>query len=151
MVETLGSRVVFRFSAYIVLAGMLAVGLFSCSPPEVPTPAAYEETNPLGRNAACYVCHMQFVREELSKVHLRAEVTCVHCHGISAGHANDENIGATPPDIVFSRAEVDAMCLECHSLHAISDEAAAGRPPSPVCTDCHGTHRIAASSSIESE
>ena len=31
------------------------------------------------------------------------EITCVRCHGISAAHANDEDIGATPPDITFKR------------------------------------------------
>lgn len=104
--------------------------------------AQFDETNPLGANAACYVCHMTFVKEELSKTHLRAEITCVRCHGLSAGHANDEDIGATPPDVSFKRDQVNVMCLKCHESHDIpSEEVVAGEHPS-VCTDCHSTHKI---------
>jgi predicted CXXCH cytochrome family protein len=85
---------------------------------------------------------MTFVKEELSKTHLRAEITCVRCHGLSAGHANDEDIGATPPDISFKRSQVDTMCLKCHESHDIDpEEIVAGKYP-PVCSDCHGTHKI---------
>jgi len=123
--------------------------LYSCSPSATGTAlsddnvsAQFDETNPLGANAACYVCHMTFVKEELSKTHLRAEITCIRCHGISAGHANDEDIGATSPDVSFKRDQVDAMCLKCHESHDIpSKEVVAGKYP-PVCTDCHGTHKI---------
>jgi len=109
-----------------------------------------EVTNPLGANAACYVCHIPFVREELSRVHLEAKVSCIKCHGLSAPHANDEDIGATPPDVVFKREGVDAMCRECHRQHDVpADQVVARfldrrlplRPPA-VCTDCHGTHKI---------
>ena len=101
-------------------------------------------------NAACYVCHMSFVKEELSKVHLEAKVTCIKCHGLSAAHANDEDIGATPPDVVFKRCRVDAMCLECHKTHDVPARKVLARflqrrlkpKPSPTCTDCHGTHKI---------
>ena len=120
--------------------------LCSCNPPPgemgVAEPAdsgQFDETNPIGANAACYVCHMTFVGEELSKTHLQAEITCIRCHGLSAGHANDENVGATPPDITFDRDEVDATCLKCHERHEI--EVAVRKHPS-VCTDCHGRHRI---------
>jgi len=112
-------------------------------------PSRFEETNPLGANAACYVCHMTFVKEELSRIHLQAKVGCIHCHGISAGHANDENIGATPPDVSFKREQVDTMCLKCHKSHDIPAEKVVGRwlerelhERPAICTDCHGTHRI---------
>jgi len=45
----------------------------------------------------------------LSQTHLRANVTCINCHGLSAGHANDEKIGATPPDVSFTRDQVDVF------------------------------------------
>lgn len=102
-----------------------------------------DRTDALGANAACYVCHMTFVKEQLSKDHLAAKVTCVKCHGLSAGHANDEDIGATPPDITFERSGVEQMCLTCHKKHDISEKDLAAAGPDPVCTDCHGTHRIA--------
>ena len=105
--------------------------------------------DPLSANAACYVCHMTFIYEEFSKVHLAEKITCIECHGVSGPHANDENIGATPPDIVFEREEVDASCAECHEEHDVSPREIIARSierglpdSSPICTDCHGTHKI---------
>jgi hypothetical protein len=92
---------------------------------------------------------MTFVREDLSRTHLQAKVGCIRCHGISAGHANDEDIGATPPDVSFKRDSVDTMCRKCHKSHDISATQVVSRwlerelhEQPPVCTDCHGTHRI---------
>jgi len=109
-----------------------------------------EETNPLGANAACYVCHIPFVREELGRVHLQAKVPCIECHGLSAAHANDEDIGATPPDVTFQREQIDPSCVKCHKKHDAPARAVVSRfierklsPKSAaVCTDCHGTHKI---------
>ena len=105
--------------------------------------------DPMGPNAACYVCHMTFVYEELSNVHLPEEVTCVRCHGLSAAHANDENIGATPPDVTFKRDKIDAACRECHEEHDVAAKKVIARCIErelsdfpAVCTDCHGTHKI---------
>ena len=111
---------------------------------------AAEEPEGIWANAACYVCHTRFVKEELSKVHLEKKVTCIKCHGLSAPHANDENIGATPPDVVFKRCRVDAMCLKCHKTHDVPARKVLARflqrrlsPKSaPTCTDCHGNHKI---------
>jgi hypothetical protein len=100
---------------------------------------------------------MTFVREELSQVHARADVGCIRCHGLSAAHANDENIGATKPDITFDRAEVNPACRKCHPAHDAPPEAVLARwrerraaglapdvpPMAAVCTDCHGAHKIA--------
>lgn len=106
--------------------------------------------DPLSVNANCYVCHTTFVREEISKWHLAEQVTCVRCHGLSAAHANDENVGATKPDITYRRDQIDAMCSsECHTAHDVpareilarfQDRKPAASPV--VCTDCHGHHRI---------
>jgi predicted CXXCH cytochrome family protein len=96
----------------------------------------------LGINAACYVCHMGFVKEQISKTHLSKKITCIDCHGLSASHANDENIGATPPDITFEHDQVDKMCLKCHKRHEISTEELAKYQLHPVCTDCHGGHKL---------
>ncbi|MEK7407842.1 MAG: TIM barrel protein [Acidobacteriota bacterium] len=127
--------------AVAVLAGVLFV----------PSGAAQTRLDPMSPNAACYVCHMTFVREEISKTHMAAGVGCVKCHGLSAGHANDENVGATPPDIRFKRDEIDRACGVCHPKH----DAAPGKVVArflerkmpagalPVCTDCHGSHKIA--------
>ncbi len=112
-----------------------------------------EETpqiDPMSVNATCYVCHMTFVYEKISSTHFEAKVTCVDCHGLSAKHANDENIGATKPDIVYARKGVDKMCEKCHEDHDVAPRKVVERflkrklptKKVPVCTDCHGTHRI---------
>lgn len=106
--------------------------------------------DPLGPNAACYVCHMTFVTEEISSQHKAQDIGCIKCHGLSAAHANDENIGATPPDIAYERGKIDAACSTCHKTHDVSANTIVARfverkltGSSPVCTDCHGHHRIA--------
>jgi hypothetical protein len=111
---------------------------------------AQDTIDPLGPNAACYVCHMTFVREPLAKVHLAAKITCVKCHGLSDKHANDENIGATKPDRIYKRAQIDSACGECHAKHDVDARKVIARfserklpaTMAPVCTDCHGAHRI---------
>ena len=112
--------------------------------------ADLDENNPIWANAACYVCHISFVKEELGKVHLKAKVTCMKCHGLSAPHANDEHIGATRPDVTFNRKQIDPMCEACHKAHDVPARDIVAlvfqrslSPKSPiVCTDCHGTHKI---------
>jgi hypothetical protein len=107
------------------------------------------QIDPLGPNAACYVCHMTFVFEELAKVHLAEKTTCIDCHGLSAAHANDEHIGATKPDITYKRDQIDPSCEKCHEEHDVPatkviarflERKPAEAPAS--CTDCHGTHKI---------
>ena len=155
MVKKLGNSMKQPLSFGLIVALILLV--CSCLPPSAQTAhrqadtssARLDETDPLGANAACYVCHMTFVKEELSKIHLQAEVTCIRCHGLSAAHANDENIGATPPDVSFNRDQVNAMCIKCHESHDVPAEQIVARwlqrcpgKSVPVCTDCHGTHKL---------
>ncbi len=149
MVKKLGNSIRQTRLVGIIVGCTPLIYLCSCNPSPVATAVGdanvstqFDETNPLGANAACYVCHMTFVKEELSKTHLRAEITCVRCHGPSAGHANDEDIGATPPDISFKRGQVNAMCLNCHESHDIDPEEVVADKDTPVCSDCHGTHKI---------
>jgi hypothetical protein len=92
---------------------------------------------------------MTYVKEPLAKVHLKHKVYCVDCHGPSIGHANDEDVGATKPDIYFKRNQVNAACRKCHSSHDAAPEKVIARwfakklkTDKPVCTDCHGSHRI---------
>lgn len=116
--------------------------------PAVVSPEAAEAA--LMSNAACCVCHIPFLKEELSKIHVRKEITCAKCHGPSAGHANDENIGATKPDIRYRRDEIDGMCRKCHPTHNAPANHVIARfidrklpaRPAAACTDCHGQHRI---------
>lgn len=101
-------------------------------------------------NAGCLVCHMTFLREPLSVRHLKEGITCAKCHGPSVGHANDEDIGATPPDVIFKKDKVNAYCRTCHKVAEDHPKkvvlgAVLRKAPEPgaVCTDCHGEHRIA--------
>jgi len=105
--------------------------------------------DPLGPNAACYICHTTFVFEEMARTHLAEKITCIECHGLSAAHANDEDIGATKPDISYPREKVDASCVKCHEDHDVPAREVVARylerelkDPKAVCTDCHGMHRI---------
>jgi hypothetical protein len=151
--------------ALAVLVGLLATARYSPADSAAAlasdeTPAATESESeddedggamldPLGPNAACYVCHTTFVYEELARTHLAEKVTCIECHGLSAAHANDEDIGATKPDIMYKRHQIDASCEKCHDVHDVSAQDVVARymerelkEPKPVCTDCHGMHRI---------
>ena len=143
MAKELGDGMRLAIGLVAIAGCILSAFLCSCNRPATETvPAQFDESNPLGANAACYVCHMTFVQEDLSKTHLREKVPCTRCHGISAGHANDEDIGATKPDITFKHDQVDSMCLKCHHRHDISAEMTAKYKSHPICTDCHGSHRI---------
>lgn len=146
MVKKLGTGVSLTLSFGVMLVLSL---LFACSCSGPPTESS--DTNRsepsgqidvLGANAACYVCHIGFVKEQISKVHLSKEIPCIHCHGLSASHANDENIGATRPEITFERDEIDIMCVKCHTRHTIPSVELAKHESHPVCTDCHGRHRF---------
>jgi hypothetical protein len=145
----------------VLVCAALAVWLTSypvpaADPPAVVAPATDDEDDgamdPLGPNAACYVCHLTFVGEEIASVHHAENIGCIKCHGLSAAHANDEHIGATPPDKVYKRADVDRACRECHAKHDVAAadvvkrfvERKLKKSPAPICTDCHGQHRIEA-------
>jgi len=126
------------------VAGLAVLLFLACRPRP-------QQADSLGPNAACYVCHMTFVGESLSKEHRAAGVACVRCHGLSAGHANDENIGATKPDVLIKHDQVSAFCRTCHAVHDAApekvvarwQERGAGKAAPPICTDCHGRHKIA--------
>jgi len=137
-----------------VLTLLIGATVALAGPPAQDTPKGAKDEDPtdaLGANAACYVCHQTFVKEELARSHLTHAVTCIKCHGPSDKHANDENIGATKPDILIPRAKVDASCTACHKSHDVAPARVLARfverrlpaAAQPVCTECHGSHRIA--------
>ncbi len=103
-------------------------------------------------NAACFVCHGNYEREELVTVHAADDVGCVECHGPSFAHRNDEN-NTTPPDVLYPSEAIEAACQKCHETHdvAATEVVARWQQRCPqktdvsqiVCTDCHGAHRLA--------
>jgi hypothetical protein len=150
----------FGLSVGVVAFGLLLVVLLERGwPGEAPSKetaadsgqseSPVETIDPLSVNANCCLCHIPFVREEISKVHFAEKITCIKCHGLSAAHANDEDVGATKPDITYRRDQVDRMCRECHETHDAPAQAVVARfaernlsDTSAICTDCHGHHRI---------
>jgi Zn finger protein HypA/HybF involved in hydrogenase expression len=110
-------------------------------------------------NDMCHVCHIDFAEEKMAIRHAKAKVWCRDCHGLSAKHMSDENIGATRPDRVYKTTEVNGMCGKCHqkdkhpklSAEKRAARLAAGKKAQEkvkerrveiagICTDCHGSH-----------
>ena len=112
--------------------------------------SGYEEDS-----SSCFVCHVDFKREELSAVHREAGITCMACHGDSDVHSSDE-LNIIRPDVIWGRAEIEAFCKQCHEEHekpeaveAFREEWLSKRRPNgrwvladSVCTDCHGMHAL---------
>lgn len=157
-----------RNITFAFLSAMILVATFSVITETASTVVAdesadgEEEANPLQQNLGCYVCHMTFVSERLATVHAQNGVGCVKCHGTSAAHANDENIGATKPDIFFAdRTKIDPSCQQCHKKHDVAADKIIERfiqrelKPTDLdgltCTNCHGMHRIERAAEEEDE
>jgi hypothetical protein len=145
---------------------LAAVGLVSvlllvtCREPQLPPDTTGSGADGDG-NDQCFVCHLPFVPEKLALAHAKKKVWCSRCHGPSAKHMQDEDIGATPPEIVFKKHQIDAYCGTCHQSEKhpkvspetrqkrfaegkAAQEKIKGRPVNVtgVCTDCHGAHWI---------
>jgi len=107
-------------------------------------------------NRLCLVCHLNFAESDSIAGHVCWGITCAQCHGKSIEHMNDESM-MTPPDILYGRTEVEAMCRQCHDQPHKSPRAVGafiekwdggkrenGRnvTEDSVCTDCHGLHTV---------
>jgi len=108
-------------------------------------------------NGLCLVCHLKFAEGDSIAGHSSEGITCAHCHGRSEDHMNDESM-MTPPDILYGRSEVEALCGQCHERpHKYPQAVEAFRrkwggekrengrniTEDSICTDCHGRHTIA--------
>lgn len=94
-------------------------------------------------NSFCYVCHVNYQREKLVKVHEPDGIGCETCHGMSEKHSQDED-SLVPPDLIFARAHVAQFCVQCHDKRDLidSDEShekffAGQLEPDRTCTGCH--------------
>lgn len=115
--------------------------------PEAPADAVKLKVD----NGACYVCHGNYREDELAIAHGMQEISCINCHGDSFDHRNDED-NITPPDKMFARDKVDALCSGCHEEHIAEPALVVKRwlercPDKKdardlVCTDCHFDHRL---------
>ncbi len=100
-------------------------------------------------NSRCFVCHMNYMQEELAVKHAQAGIGCAQCHGPSDAHIADESWATggngTPPDLMYPRDKINASCLACHPKDKIDTpqhQAILADPALKVCTDCHGKHRL---------
>jgi hypothetical protein len=106
---------------------------------------------PMADNSRCYVCHMNYMQEDIAVVHARSDMGCADCHGESDAHIADESWSwggnGTAPDIMYRRDEVNPFCMSCHPKENIeTDEHKpffAGTTAEKDCADCHGKHRLA--------
>ena len=153
----------------VLLAGAGALlmlsggGLAGCAGAARPANPSAQDEYEVPPNDMCYVCHIPFAREPLAVAHEKAKIWCIQCHGLSAEHMQDENVGATPAEVAYEKNQIDVMCSspDCHEpeKHAPvnarvrfgrlrygkqAQEEIKGRPVkvTGVCTDCHGRHWI---------
>ncbi|MGC8829318.1 MAG: cytochrome c3 family protein [Verrucomicrobiia bacterium] len=113
---------------------------------------------PPADNSRCYVCHANYQSEKLTVIHLKANVGCVLCHGISTNHSTDED-NLTPPDVMYPhKGAVRFRCLSCHNykllIEADRDKKELKEPPDHqsvlsgtnkdgrFCMDCHSNHKL---------
>ena len=101
-------------------------------------------------NSRCFVCHINYMQEDIAVTHARANIGCAQCHGESDEHIADESWASggngTAPEIMYLRPKINPFCMGCHPKDQIDAEQhkplfAAGATQM-VCTDCHGDHRL---------
>ena len=114
-------------------------------------PTADAEAGPMADNSRCFVCHVNYMQEELAVRHAKANMGCANCHGPSDAHIADESWASggngTAPDVMYPKDKINPSCMACHPKEKIDTpqhaplfaEAAGERK---VCTDCHGNHRL---------
>jgi len=101
-------------------------------------------------NSRCFVCHINYMQEEIAVTHARANMGCAECHGESDEHIADESWAwggnGTAPEIMYPRPKINPFCMGCHTKEEIDTEQHkplfATGAEQRYCTDCHGDHRL---------
>lgn len=101
-------------------------------------------------NSRCFVCHINYMQEDIAVTHARANIACKDCHGESDEHIADESWASggngTAPDIMYPRPKINPFCMGCHSKDTIDTvqhkPLFADTAEEKYCTDCHGSHRL---------
>jgi hypothetical protein len=100
-------------------------------------------------NSRCFVCHINYMQEDIAVIHVKANIGCANCHGQSDAHIADESWASggngTAPDIMYPPAKINPFCMSCHTKDKIDTDQ--HKPlfadlDKMVCTDCHGSHRL---------
>jgi len=106
-------------------------------------------SEPMADNSRCFVCHVNYMNEEIAANHARRGIGCADCHGPSDAHIADESWGSggngTAPDVMYPRDRINPACMACHPQDKLSSQQhePVFRASNPkVCTDCHGSHRL---------
>ncbi len=113
-------------------------------------PASGASKEPAADNSRCFVCHANYMTEDLVTKHANANVSCVPCHGASDGHIADESWASggngTAPDRMYTKDKINSSCIACHPKEKIDTPPHMGiladLAGPKVCTDCHGNHRL---------
>lgn len=101
-------------------------------------------------NSRCFVCHINYMQEDIAVTHARVGMGCANCHGESDEHIADESWASggngTAPDIMYRRPQINPFCMGCHTKEKIDTEQHmplfADNSDNKFCTDCHGDHRL---------
>jgi hypothetical protein len=109
-----------------------------------------EEPNaPQADNSRCFVCHVNYMDEDIAVVHARADIGCAGCHGESDEHIADESWASggngTAPDTMFPKPKIVPFCMGCHpkdKIDTVQHQPLFANIETMVCTDCHGKHRL---------
>jgi len=107
-------------------------------------------TDSMADNSRCFVCHINYMQEDIAVTHARVEMGCANCHGESDEHIADESWASggngTAPDLMYPQAKINPFCMGCHTKEKIDTEQHkplfAGTIKEKYCTDCHGDHRL---------
>jgi len=113
-------------------------------------PAGEASGGSVADNSRCFVCHLNYMEEEIAATHAKANLSCVTCHGPSDAHIADESWGSggngTAPDRMYPKDQINAACMACHPKEKIDtpqhQAILADAGGQKVCTDCHGKHRL---------
>jgi hypothetical protein len=113
-------------------------------------PAVEATRGSVADNSRCFVCHVNYMQEEIAVTHARANIGCADCHGPSDDHIADESWASggngTAPDIMYPQPKINPACMACHpreKIEAPQHEVIFVEPRArQVCTDCHGSHRL---------
>jgi len=112
-------------------------------------PDAGQSAGPEANNSRCFVCHINYMQEDIAVIHARANIGCAGCHGGSDEHIADESWASggngTAPEIMYPVAKINPFCMGCHTKDKIDTDQ--HKPlfaniEKMVCTDCHGDHRL---------
>ncbi|OHB64122.1 MAG: hypothetical protein A2Y76_08195 [Planctomycetes bacterium RBG_13_60_9] len=112
-------------------------------------PADEIPSGPAADNSRCFVCHVNYMEEQIAVTHARAGVSCATCHGPSDAHIADESWASggngTAPDTMYTRDKVIPSCMACHPKAKINipqHDPALTEDGKKLCSDCHGNHRL---------